>query len=97
MLSVDGNRSNGTGKRRDSLTIIWSENKKGEIFIMIPKKEKYIYKQMCKVVEDLINEEVREIAMQMLENGKLSVEEIAEYTDLTKDEIKGLSDEQHPF
>ena len=38
---------------------------------------------MCKVVEDMINEEVREsnieIAMRMLEDGKLSVEEIVEY------------------
>lgn len=101
MLSVDGSRSNGTGKRGDSLTIICLENKKGEIFIMMPKKEKYIYKPMCKVVEDMINEEVREnniaITMRMLEDGKLSVEEIAEYTGLSKDEIKSLSDEQRPF
>lgn len=64
---------------------------------MISKKEKYIYKPMCKVVEDIINEEVREnniaIAMRMLESGKLSVEEIAEYTGLSKDEIKSFSDE----
>lgn len=93
MLPVDGNRSNGTGKRGNSLTIICSENKKGEIFIMMPKKEKYIYKPMCKVVEDMINEEVREIAMRMLEDGKLTVEEIAEYTGLSKNGIKSLSDE----
>lgn len=60
---------------------------------MIPKKEKYIYKLMCKVVEDMINEEVREIAMRMLENGNLSLEEIAEYTGLSEDEIKSFSDE----
>ena len=93
MLSVDDNRSNRTGKRGSSLIIICSENKKDEIFIMIPKEEKYVYKPMCKVVEDMINEEVREIAMRMLENGKLSVEEIAEYTGLSEDEIKSLLDE----
>lgn len=93
MLSVDGNRSNGTGKRGNSLTIICSMNKKGEIFITIPKEGKYIYKPMCKVVEDMINEEVREIVMRMLEDGKLSVEEVAEYTGLSEDEIKSFSDE----
>lgn len=97
MLPVDDNRSNRTGKRDSSLIIICSMNKKGEIFIMIPKKEKYIYKPMCKVVEDMINEEVREnniaIAMRMLEDGKLSVEEIAKYTGLSEDEVKSLPDE----
>lgn len=68
-------------------------NKKGEIFITIPKEGKYIYKPMCKVVEDMINEEVREIVMRMLEDGKLSVEEVAEYTGLSEDEIKSFSDE----
>ena len=45
----------------------------------------------------MIKEEVREnniaITMRMLEGGKLSVEEIAEYTGLSEDEIKSFSDE----
>ena len=47
------------------------------------KEDKEGLESMCKVVEDMINEEVREsnieIAMRMLEDGKLSVEEIVEY------------------
>lgn len=52
---------------------------------------------MCKVVEDMINEEVKEnnmvIAMRMLEDGKLSVEEIAKYLGLPEDEVESLSEE----
>lgn len=96
MLPVDDNRSNRTEKR-DSSLIIWSENKKGEIFITIPKEGKYIYKPMCKVVEDMTNEEVREsnieIAMRMLERGKMSIEEIAEDVGLSVQEVKKISDE----
>lgn len=52
---------------------------------------------MCKVVVDMINEEVKEnnmvIAMRMLEDGKLSVEEIAKYLGLSEDEVKSLLEE----
>lgn len=57
------------------------------------KEDKECLESMCRVVEDMINEEVKEIAKRMLEDGKLSVEEIAEYTGLSKDEIKSFSDE----
>ncbi len=60
---------------------------------MVSKEEKYIYKPMCKVVEDLINAEVREIAMRMLERGKMSIEEIAEDVGLSAEEVKKISDE----
>lgn len=52
---------------------------------------------VCKVVVDMINEEVKEnnmvIAMRMLEDGKLSVEEIAKYLGLSEDEVKSLLEE----
>lgn len=52
---------------------------------------------MCKIIEDLINEEVREsnikIVMRMLERGKLSIEEIAEDVGLSVEEVKEISDE----
>lgn len=57
------------------------------------KEDKECLESMCRVVEDMINEEVKEIAKRMLEDGKLSVEEIAEYTGLSEDEIKSFSDE----
>ena len=55
------------------------------------KEDKEGLESMCKVVEDMINEEVREIAMRMLEDGKLSVEEIATYVGLSVEEVKELS------
>ena len=57
------------------------------------KEDKEGLESMCKVVEDMINEEVREIAMRMLEDGKLSEEEIAKYFGLSEDEVKSLSEE----
>lgn len=61
------------------------------------KEDKEGLESMCKVVEDMINEEVREsnieIAMRMLEDGKLSVEEIAKYIGLSEEEIKSLFEE----
>lgn len=61
------------------------------------KEDKEGLESMCKVVEDMIKEEVREsnieIAMRMLEDGKLSVEEIAKYIGLSEEEVKSLSEE----
>lgn len=57
------------------------------------KEDKEGLESMCKVVEDMINEEVKEIAKRMLEDGKLSVEEIAKYFGLSEEEIKSLSEE----
>lgn len=57
------------------------------------KEDKEGLESMCKVVEDMINEEVREIAMRMLERGKLSIEEIAEDVGLSAEEVKKISDE----
>lgn len=61
------------------------------------KEDKEGLESMCKVVEDMINEEVREsnieIAIRMLKRGKMSIEEIAEYVGLDVEEIKTISDE----
>ncbi len=48
---------------------------------------------MCKIVEDLINEEKKEIALKMLKDGKLAKEEIANYFDLTLEEVEMLEKE----
>ncbi len=48
---------------------------------------------MLTPVEDMINEEVREIAMRMLERGKMSIEEIAEDVGLSTEEVKKIFDE----
>ncbi|MCM1179749.1 MAG: hypothetical protein NC347_05810 [Clostridium sp.] len=46
---------------------------------------------MSQIVEDMINEEVKEIAIRMLERGKLSIEEIAMCVGLSVEEVKALS------
>lgn len=48
---------------------------------------------MCKIVEDLISEEKKEIALKMLRDGKLAKEEIANYFGLTLDEVEVLEKE----
>ena len=49
---------------------------------------------MCKVIEDLIEEEREEtkseIALRMLKAGKYPLEEIVEFSDLPLEEIKKL-------
>lgn len=48
---------------------------------------------MCKIVEDLISEEKKEIALKILRDGKLAKEEIANYFGLTLDEVENLEKE----
>ncbi len=55
---------------------------------------------MCKIMEDLNNKAAKEaakekqknIAVSMIEKGKLSYEEISEYTGLTVEEVKTLAE-----
>lgn len=49
---------------------------------------------MCKVMEDMIIEEKREIALRLIETGKLSLDEIANCSDLSLEEIQKLADEE---
>ena len=48
---------------------------------------------MCKIIEELISEEKKEIALKMLRDGKLAKEEIANYFGLTLDEVETLEKE----
>lgn len=45
---------------------------------------------MSKIVEDLINEEKKEIALKMLRDGKLQEEEIAKYIGFTVEQVEEL-------
>lgn len=53
---------------------------------------------MCKAIEDMRNEAAKEksisAARKILKAGKFSYEEIAEYLDLTVDEVKELAAKQ---
>ena len=61
------------------------------------KENKEGLKYMSKIVEDIINEEIRErnieIAINMLEDGKLSVDEIARYCGLDVEEVNMIAEE----
>ena len=47
---------------------------------------------MCKIMEDLIDDEKKEIALRLLKQGKLSNEEIAEGVGLDIEVIEALSE-----
>ena len=49
---------------------------------------------MCKAIEDMITDEKKEIALRLIEAGKLSLEEIAVYFDLPLEEVQKLEDEE---
>ena len=48
---------------------------------------------MCIIIEELISEEKKEIALKILRDGKLAKEEIANYFGLTLDEVETLEKE----
>jgi hypothetical protein len=48
---------------------------------------------MCKLVEELAEERATEIALKIIGSGKLTFEEVAEYTGLSIEEIKALANE----
>ena len=50
--------------------------------------------EMCKVMEDMRNESLREVAKRMLADGMLTLEKIAEYAGLPLDEVKKLKAER---
>lgn len=56
------------------------------------KEDKEILESMCKVVEDMTTEEIKEndiaIVIRMLKDGKLSEEEIAKYLDWNEEEVE---------
>lgn len=50
---------------------------------------------MCKIMEDLIDSEKKEIALKMLEDGKLQKENIVKYVGITLEQVKEL-ERSHP-
>ncbi|MCM1488133.1 MAG: hypothetical protein NC203_07185 [Firmicutes bacterium] len=48
-------------------------------------------RRMCKIMEDVANERSKQIALNMLADGKLSVKDIAKYSGLTVAEVKELA------
>ena len=50
--------------------------------------------EMCKVMEEMRNESLREVAKRMLADGMLTLEKIAEYAGLPLDEVKKLKEER---
>ncbi len=49
---------------------------------------------MCKAMEDMRNESLKEVAKRMLADGMLTIEKIAEYAGLSIDEVKNLDTER---
>ena len=45
---------------------------------------------MCKMMEDMRKESLKEVAKRMLADGMLTLEKIAEYAGLSLDEVKKL-------
>lgn len=55
------------------------------------KEDKRGVASMCKIIEDLIDNEKRESALRMLADGELSLEKIAKYSGLTLEQVKELA------
>lgn len=58
------------------------------------KEDKEGISTMCKAMEDMITDEKKEIALRLIETGKLSLDEIANCSDLSLDEVQKLADEE---
>ena len=52
-------------------------------------------KTMCKIMEDMRNETLKEAAKRMITDGILTLEKIAEYARLSLDEVKELQAEKN--
>ena len=48
--------------------------------------------EMSRLMEELLDSGKKEIALRMLKDGRVPIEEIAEYTGLTVDEVKMLEE-----
>ena len=60
------------------------------------KKDNEGIQAMCKAMEDMITNEKKSAAIRMLEKGKLTKEEIAEYLDLSLSIVEELAEELQP-
>ena len=61
------------------------------------KKNEKGVEAMCRIMEDLIDREKREMILRMKEMGKLSSEDIAEITDFTVEEVEAVNQESVMF
>ena len=50
--------------------------------------------EMCKVIDDMRNESLHEVALRMLEDGSLTNEKIAQFVGLSLDEVKKMQAER---
>ncbi len=57
------------------------------------KEDKEGIQAMCKIMEDMITDEKKNVAIRMLERGKLTKEEISENLDLALSVVESLADE----
>lgn len=70
------------------------------IFELMAERTRYLkenqegIRKMCKVMEDMRNESLKEVAKRMLADGMLTLEKIAEYVGLPHDEVKKLEAER---
>ena len=55
------------------------------------KENEKVVASMCKIMEDLIDNEKRESALRMLADGELSLEKIAKYSGLTLEQVRELA------
>ena len=64
------------------------------------KTDKEGQKIMCKIVEDIVKDfvtdEKKNAALRMIESGKLSLDEIAEFLDMPLDIVKSLATDLQP-
>lgn len=70
------------------------------IFELMANRTRYLKEnpkgvnEMCKIMEDVRSESLKEVALRMLAAGKYALEEIANISGLSFDEVKKLKAEQ---
>ena len=81
------------------MSILDRRKKEDGLYTSTCKKAKY-FKQnetgvatMSRILEDMRNEKAKEIAIRMIKGGKMSLEDIADYTELSFDIIKELENQ----
>lgn len=67
--------------------------KMGSISFYLKENPKGV-QEMCKMMEDMRKESLKEVAKRMLADGMLTLEKIAEYAGLSLDEVKKLKAER---
>ena len=60
------------------------------------KEDKEGIRAMSRVMEEMINDSKKDSAVRMLEDGKLTIEQISKYLDLPEEFVEKLSEELQP-